>query len=251
MDREDGPADSSARRRTQEVRDRVERLYPDDDPTNPQTRHGQLAYDAQQRARQEERERKDRLYAGDWLGGRLLAHGKAPYHNDPNNMESYYVKLTTQHGRLTLWGKDLARAIKESKSHVKVGDAVGVRITLRESFGPDKSFNHWQVDKAIDIVKERRIAREILEHPISARRARRDGTTVTGSYLLVTAAEMLAEARYTDEASRKRFVEKVREAAGMSPTPLGQPHAQESSPQKSPRQANAPGQLVRQGFARE
>jgi hypothetical protein len=151
---------------------------------------------------------------------------------------------------LTLWGKDLERAIQESKSHVKVGDAVGVRITFRESLGPDKSFNHWQVDKAIDIVKERRIAREILENPISARRAGQDGKTLTGSYLLVTAAEMLAQTRYTDEASRKRFVEKVREAAGMSPTPLGQPQPRESSEQKS-RETNTRVPPMRPGFARE
>jgi hypothetical protein len=146
------------------------------------------AEEARRRARQEARERADRLYAGDWLGGRLLAHGKAPYRFEPENRESYYVRLQTAEGRQVLWGTDLERAMRESKSHAKVGDAVGVRIVSREKLDGDRTWNRWQVDKAIHIVKERRVAREILEDPITARRAGKDGAILTGSYLLVTAA---------------------------------------------------------------
>jgi hypothetical protein len=178
------------------------------------------AEEARRRVRQDARERADRLYAGDWLGGRLLAHGKAPYRFEPENAESYYVRLQTADGRQVLWGTDLERALRESKSKPKVGDAVGVRIVSREKLDGDRTWNRWQIDKAIHIVKERRVAREILEDPVTARRAGKDGATLTGSYLLVTAAELLARAQFTDEPSRKDFVARVREAAGIKPRAL-------------------------------
>jgi hypothetical protein len=211
------------------------------------------AEDARQRAREAARERADRLYAGDWLGGRLLAHGKAPYRFDPESRESYYVRLQTADGRQVLWGTDLERAIRESKSHAKVGDAVGVRILSREKLDGDRTWNRWQIDKAIHIVKERRVAREILEDPVTARRAGKDGATLTGSYLLVTAAEMLARVQFTDETSRKEFVAKVREAAGITPRSLEDraPVAQglTRNEQGAPRDRESSPQRV--GFARE
>jgi hypothetical protein len=211
------------------------------------------AEETRRRVRQEARERADRLYAGDWLGGRLLAHGKAPYRFEPDNRESYYVRLQTADGRQVLWGADLERAIRESKSHAKVGDAVGVRIVSREKLDGDRTWNRWQVDKAIHIVKERRVAREILEDPVTARRAGKDGASLTGSYLLVTAAEMLARVQFTDETSRKAFVAKVRDAAGIKPRPLEEraPVAQSltSNEQGVPRDRDSPPQRL--GFARE
>lgn len=47
--------------------------------------------------------------------GKLVAHGKAPYGNDPKNSQSYFVTLTDKEKELTLWGVDLARAIDEAK----------------------------------------------------------------------------------------------------------------------------------------
>jgi hypothetical protein len=211
------------------------------------------AEEARRRTRQDARERADRLYAGDWLGGRLLAHGKAPYRFEPESRESYYVRLQTTDGRQVLWGTDLERAIRESKSHAKVGDAVGVRIVSREKLDGDRTWNRWQVDKAIHIVKERRVAREILEDPVTARRAGKDGATLTGSYLLVTAAELLARAQFTDEPSRKDFVTRVREAAGIKPRALEDraPVAQRLTRNEPdvPRDRDSPSQ--RSGFARE
>jgi hypothetical protein len=173
------------------------------------------AEDPRRQEREAARERADRLYAGDWLGGRLLAHGKAPYHFEQGNADSYFVRLQTSYGRQVLWGKDLERAVQESKSRVKEGDAVGVRIRHREKLEGDRRFNHWEVEKAIFIVQQRRVAQEILENPITARRAGEHGATITGSYLLIRGAEMLAQVQYTNDADRKRFVDKVREAAGV------------------------------------
>jgi hypothetical protein len=211
------------------------------------------AVEGRRRAQEEARERADRLYSGDWLGGRLLAHGKAPYQFDPGNEESYYVRLQTNYGRQTLWGTDLERAIRESKSRVKVGDAVGVRIVRKERINADRTWNRWQIDKAIHIVKERQEARKILENPITARRAGKDGATLTGSYLLVTAAEMLAQVQYTDEALRKKFVAKVREAAGIKPRPYEEPtpRVQEDARGEPGSPKAPPPDPHRGGFARE
>jgi len=216
-------------------------------------RYEAQAEEAQQAARQTARERADRLYAGDWLGGRLLAHGKAPYRFEPDARESYYVRLQTAEGRQVLWGTDLERALRESKSHAKVGDAVGVRIVNREKLDADRTWNRWQVDRAMHIVKERRVAREILENPVTARRAGKDGATLTGSYLLVTAAEMLARVQFSDEKSRKDFVDKVRDAAGIKPRPLDEraPVAQALTRHERAASQERDGRTPHSDFARE
>ncbi|MCC8533921.1 hypothetical protein LN457_14135 [Xanthomonas phaseoli] len=54
--------------------------------------------------------------------GIMLAHGAAPYQNDPAEKMSYFVKLRTETGKRTIWGKDLDRAVGESK--LNPGDAV-------------------------------------------------------------------------------------------------------------------------------
>lgn len=213
-------------------------------------RYDQVAEEARRVARQEARERAERLYAGDWLGGRLLAHGRAPYRFDPQADPSYYVRLQTPYGRQVLWGTDLERAIRESRSHVKIGDAVGVRITTREKIDAERTRNRWQIEQAIHIVRERRVAREILKHPISARRAGRDGKTLTGSYLLIAAAEMLAADRYPDEISRKAFVERLRAAAGLPSRAFGE--SQQPTPEAARGEPRAaPAAPHREGFARE
>lgn len=216
-------------------------------------RYDQVAEEARRLARQQAHERAERLYAGDWLGGRLLAHGRAPYRFDPAADPSYYIRLQTSYGRQVLWGTDLERAIRESRSHVKIGDAVGVRITWREKIDAERRRNHWQIEQAIHIVRERRVAREILEHPISARRAGREGKTLTGSYLLVAAAEILAADRYTDETSRKAYIERIRAAAGLPSRTLGEPgHPIPQAAQGELRAAPAaPTDPRREGFARE
>src|SRR5277367_2473745 len=103
------------------------------------------------------------------------------------------------------------------------------------------------------IVKERRVAREILENPVTARRAGKDGATLTGSYLLVTAAEMLARVQFSDEKSRKDFVDKVRDAAGIKPRPLDEraPVAQALTRHERAASQERDGRTPHSDFARE
>jgi antirestriction protein ArdC/phage/plasmid primase-like uncharacterized protein len=48
--------------------------------------------------------------------GKLLEHGPAPYKFDPNEQDSYFVKLQTKTGVQTIWGVDLPRALSEMPS---------------------------------------------------------------------------------------------------------------------------------------
>jgi len=53
----------------------------------------------------------------------LLGHGAAPYKNDKDNADSYYVSYSDPDGATkTVWGKDLERAVRDSG--VQPGDAL-------------------------------------------------------------------------------------------------------------------------------
>ncbi len=49
------------------------------------------------------------------LSGKLVDHGSAPYQNDKNNADNYYIKIKSKGNEKTLWGIDLERALTESK----------------------------------------------------------------------------------------------------------------------------------------
>jgi len=55
----------------------------------------------------------------------LLGHGAAPYKNDKDNADSYYVSYSDPDGATkTVWGKDLERAVRDSG--VQPGDALAL-----------------------------------------------------------------------------------------------------------------------------
>lgn len=58
--------------------------------------------------------------------GKLVEHGPAKYKFDPDEKDSYYVKLDTGKGEKTVWGKDLERAITAGK--FKQGDPVSLEF---------------------------------------------------------------------------------------------------------------------------
>lgn len=63
--------------------------------------------------------------------GRLLDHGRANYKNDPDEKESYYVKLQTPGGERTIWGKDLERSMVDGK--FKAGDGISLKLNDQEN----------------------------------------------------------------------------------------------------------------------
>lgn len=73
-----------------------------------------------------ERFQTNRVYVG-----KVLEHGAAPYEHNPENEQSYYVKLQTEAGEKVVWGVDLKRAVDEGKA--EVGDDVALAYQGRQA----------------------------------------------------------------------------------------------------------------------
>lgn len=81
-------------------------------------------------------------------GGVLVDHGEAPYENKPENRDSYFVTLETSEGKQnTIWGVDLARAMKEAAP--EIGDRIGLEHKGSEPFtlpdGQQVQRHSWKV----------------------------------------------------------------------------------------------------------
>lgn len=64
----------------------------------------------------------DKIEAQRSFAGRLIAHGEAPYNNDKQEKNSYFVTFEHNGKEHTLWGKDLPNALAEAQ--VAIGDHV-------------------------------------------------------------------------------------------------------------------------------
>lgn len=166
------------------------------------------------------------------LVGRLVEHGAAPYRNDPKEQASYYVKIETPRGDRTVWGVDLARAMKESLSRPVAGDMVALRSLGRDSVTVktpvrdvdgklvgqkdlDTHRNRWIVEKQ-SFLEDRALAAQTLrDTTIDPKQGAKRHPELAGTYLQVRAAE-LASQQLRDPQDQKRFVEKVREALAAS-----------------------------------
>lgn len=129
----------------------------------------QLTYVAMTRHRDDVR-----LYAAmdefaDKRGGRLVAHGAAPYEHNPEKSESYYVTLESANGKQhTLWSKDLGRVMTEEAP--QVGDEIALQhlgsvpVTLPD--GTQTHRNTWKlqtVDELVHAQLENRLSRSGLK----------------------------------------------------------------------------------------
>lgn len=106
----------------------------------------------------------DKIEAQRSFAGRLIAHGEAPYNNDKQEKNSYFVTFEHNGKEHTLWGKDLPNALAEAQvaigDHVQL-DFVGsqpvqVRANVLDDNGKKvgeewqtKNFNMWR-GKAVD-----------------------------------------------------------------------------------------------------
>jgi putative DNA primase/helicase len=174
------------------------------------------------------RERGDEL-----IRGRMVDHGAAPYLHRRGEPPSYFVTVETLRGLRTVWGQDLARAVKESLTQPKAGDEIGLRVVAREPVtvkrllrGEDGrslevgdaqvSRNRWVVEKAA-FYDERAAAADLLRNaevkPLAAVRERPE---LTGTYLYLKGAEEVAKQKIRDPADQQRFVSLVRAALADS-----------------------------------
>ncbi len=91
-------------------------------------------------------------------GGVLVDHGVAPYENDPNNKDSYFVTLETGEGKQhPIWGVDLERAI--TAAGCAIGDRIGLdhkgSEMVRLPDGKEVKRHAWEVVDIKAIALER------------------------------------------------------------------------------------------------
>jgi putative DNA primase/helicase len=163
------------------------------------------------------------------VAGRLMAHGMARYQFQSHGERSYFVKVLTQRGERTVWGKDLKRAVEESVTKVTVGDIVGLRRTAREivnvspsdAAGRDSSDkqetrrayrNRWEVEKVAFFAQRTRLARQLRDEQLEASAAVRERPELKSTFLTLRAAQEFVERRVKDPGDRKRFMSLVKEA---------------------------------------
>jgi hypothetical protein len=161
--------------------------------------------------------------------GELLDHGRENFQFSPHEDISYFLKIQTDRGQEILWGRDLERAFRESKTQPQIGDRVGVRqigqeaVTVqareRDEAGqvirehPLKTHrNAWLVESEQFFQERAQAAQAVRDTHIAPRRAIDAHPQLVGTFLALGAAEKLAAQRFADPQDRRRFVTIAREA---------------------------------------
>jgi hypothetical protein len=163
--------------------------------------------------------------------GRLESHGPANYQFRADQSPSYFVKVVTNRGVEVLWGKDLARALAESRAQPKIGSVIGVRrsgyewMTIperRDATGritePARQVkrNQWIVESPEYFTDRARLARHVRDTREDARNAVKSHPELASTYLSLRGAREIAERRIADPQDRERFLNLVREAMAKS-----------------------------------
>lgn len=170
---------------------------------------------------------------GELVIGRLAAHGKANYQFRADEDPSYYLKLLTSQGEKVLWGKDLARAVRDGETRPKVGDLVGARRIAREAVtlvsrqrdGDGRVVRQaeqhahrtqWLVEKVTFFAERSRLARQVREDHLDVRETVRTHPELKSTFLSVRAAEEFATKSIANPQDRAKFLELVKGALASS-----------------------------------
>jgi hypothetical protein len=174
-----------------------------------------------------------RLIADDRLiVGRLEGHGEANYQFSEGASQSYYLKVVTMRGIEVLWGKDLGRALAESRSRPKIGSVIAARRTSFDTFTiPEKRRDkagrmvetprqvkryQWIVENPEFFAERAKLARRVRDAREEAHHAVKSHPELASTYLSLRGAQEIAERSIADPQDRERFVTLVREAMGKS-----------------------------------
>jgi len=200
-----------------------------DHPSNPRNATtGSSASRAAARPQEAPRPDVDRLTIG-----KLIDHGRASHEFHPRGHPSYYVKILTDDGPRTIWGRGLERALQKSRTQPQVGDVIGVRennlapvsfITrTRNSEGVvvadrkvDTPRPHWVVEKLEDFDLRAAAARALRDPSISRREAVINHRELGPAYWLLDAAQKYAAGRWESPTTREAFVGAVRETLALT-----------------------------------
>jgi len=163
--------------------------------------------------------------------GRLESHGPANYQFRADQSPSYFVKVVTNRGVEVLWGKDLARALAESRARPTIGSVIGVRLSGYERMTiPERrdatgriteparlvKRNQWVVESPEFFTDRARLARRVRDAQQEARSAVKSHPELASTYLSLRGAREIAERRIADPQDRERFLNLVREAMAKS-----------------------------------
>ena len=162
------------------------------------------------------------------LYGTLVSHGPENFEFNPQEDMSYYVKLKTDRGKeIVLWGKDLERALRDSKSQPKLGDSVGVShagrepVTVPKKERDDKGRvlreyeinthrNEWVIETQAFFREREQLAEVVRDRAVDAKRAVDLNPALAGTYVALRGAELYARKNFQDPHEQQRFVEAIR-----------------------------------------
>jgi len=165
---------------------------------------------------------------GGVYAGTLVERDYANYRNDPREEPSYYVKLQTGKDERQLWGKDLERAIDQSKSNVQIGDEVTVRFVgsepvvvtrpVRNDAGKvvreeriQAHLNRWSVEGTEFLRERAELAQAVRDTALTKETAVRKYPSLAGTYTELRVAELKAIEQFKKPEDRTRFVSRTRE----------------------------------------
>lgn len=163
--------------------------------------------------------------------GRLESHGAANYQFRADQSPSYFLKVVTNRGVEVLWGKDLARALSESRVQPKLGSIIGVHRTGYETLTISERRdeagrvletqrlvrrNRWIIESPEFFTERARLARRVRDAQQDARSAVKSHPELASTYLSLRGAQEIADRRIKDPKDRERFVALVREAIARS-----------------------------------
>jgi len=149
---------------------------------------------------------RDRRISTETMEGKLLGHGAARYRFQPTETPSYYARLLTSGGVVTLWGLGLAQAIAQSTTHVRIGNRVAFR---RLDQDPQTGRVQWRAEKPEWFAAQDKTARRRRDEQLAARRAAQEDPELARAMLPMKAAQALAERRLTDPMQRLKFIAAV------------------------------------------
>ncbi len=160
---------------------------------------------------------------GRLIVGRLEAHGPAKYRFRPDQGRSYFLKVITNRGTHFVWGKDLERALTQSRTQPKIGSQIGVRrtgyetVAIRDGTGERiVRRNRWMVETTQFFAERAQLARRVRDAHADARAATKTHPELVSTFLSLRGAQAIAERRIADPRDRERFLALVREAMAKS-----------------------------------
>ena len=164
--------------------------------------------------------------------GKLIDHGRARHEFHSRGHPSYFVKILTDDGARTIWGRGLERALQKSRTQPQVGEMIGVRennlapvsfvVRTRNAEGlvvatrqTDTPRPHWVVERLEDFDLRAAEARALRDPTLSRREAVINHPSLKRAYLLLDTAQQRASERWQNPRTRETFVAEVRETLAL------------------------------------